>query len=58
MASLGVRDQISEMRHRELELARSGDAMERLKVRTRRTEAETLMHPRGLGDFRVLVARR
>ncbi len=56
LATLGLRDRISEMRHRELELARSGDAMERLKVRTRRTEAETLMHPRGLGDFRVLVA--
>jgi SAM-dependent MidA family methyltransferase len=56
LATLGVRERISEMRHRELELARSGDAMERLKVRTRRTEAETLMNPRGLGDFRVLVA--
>ena len=58
LAQLGVRDRISEMRHRELDLARSGDEMERLKVRTLRTEAETLVHPRGLGDFRVLVARR
>jgi SAM-dependent MidA family methyltransferase len=58
LAQLGVRGRISEMRHRELDLARSGDEMERLKVRTLRTEAETLMHPRGLGDFRVLVARR
>jgi SAM-dependent MidA family methyltransferase len=58
LATLGVRDRISEMRHRELELARSGDEMERLKVRTLRTEAETLVNPRGLGDFRVLVARR
>ncbi len=58
LAQLGVRDRISEMRHRELDLARSGDEMERLKVRTLRTEAETLIHPRGLGDFRVLVARR
>ncbi|MDH3518598.1 MAG: SAM-dependent methyltransferase, partial [Acidimicrobiia bacterium] len=57
LASLGLRERISELRHRELALARSGDEMERLKVRTVRTEAETLMHPRGLGDFRVLVAR-
>ncbi len=54
----GLRDRISEMRHRELDLARSGDEMERLRVRTLRQEAETLTHPRGLGDFRVLIARR
>jgi SAM-dependent MidA family methyltransferase len=58
LAEWGLRERISELRHRELELARSGDEMERLKVRTIRTEAETLVHPRGLGDFRVLVARR
>lgn len=58
LAQLGVRERISEMRHRELELARSGDEMERLKVRSLRTEVETLIHPRGLGDFRVLVARQ
>ena len=57
LADLGLRDRISRLRHEELELARSGDAMRRLQVRTIRTEAETLMHPRGLGDFRVLVAR-
>lgn len=57
LADLGLRDRLSELRHRELELARSGDAMERLEVRSMRTEAETLLHPRGLGDFRVLIAR-
>lgn len=56
LGELGLRERISELRHRELELARSGDEMQRLQVRTRRTEAETLMHPRGLGDFRVMVA--
>ena len=56
LAELGLRARISAMRHEELALARSGDEMERLRVRTLRTEAETLMHPRGLGDFRVLVA--
>ena len=58
LAQLGLRARISKMRKQELELARSGDEMERLKLRTTRTEAETLIHPRGLGDFRVLVARR
>lgn len=58
LADLGVRARISEMRKQELELARSGDEMERLKVRTLRSEAEALIHPRGLGDFRVLVAQR
>lgn len=60
LAGLGLRDRLSRLRHEELELARStaeGDAMERLKVRSVRTEAETLLHPRGLGDFRVIVAR-
>lgn len=57
LAELGLRSRISELRHRELELARSGDEMERLQVRSLRTEAETLMHPRGLGDFRVVVSR-
>ncbi len=55
LADLGLRERISNLRHQELALARSGDEMERLKVRTTRTEAETLMHPRGLGDFRVLI---
>lgn len=58
LAAYGLQDRISALRHRELELARSGDEVERLRVRAQRTEAETIMHPRGLGDFRVLVARR
>jgi SAM-dependent MidA family methyltransferase len=57
LVSLGLRERISQMRHEELELARAGDEMARLRLRTIRTEAETLLHPRGLGDFRVLVAR-
>ncbi|MDH3731696.1 MAG: SAM-dependent methyltransferase, partial [Acidimicrobiia bacterium] len=57
LAGVGLRDHISELRRRELELARAGDEMERLRVRSQRTDAETLLHPRGLGDFRVMVAR-
>jgi SAM-dependent MidA family methyltransferase len=57
LAGHGLRQVLSDLRLRELELARSGDDIERFAVRTQRTEAETLMHPRGLGDFRVLIAR-
>jgi SAM-dependent MidA family methyltransferase len=58
LTGLGLGDRLSELRHAELEAARSGDGMERLRLRSLKTEAETLLHPRGLGDFRVLVARR
>ncbi len=58
LADLGVRNELTSLRRRELEAARAGDEMERLRLRSRRTEIETLLHPRGLGDFRVLVARR
>ena len=56
LSALGLRDQIREFRHRERDLARDGEAMQRLVVRSEATDAETLLHPRGLGDFRVLVA--
>lgn len=54
LGSLGLRDRLSELRREELEAARAGDEIERLRLRTLKTEAETLLHPRGLGDFRVL----
>lgn len=57
LADLGLRDRLSHFRRAELEATRSGDEMERLRLRTLKTEAETLLHPRGLGDFRVLVFR-
>ncbi len=56
LTSLGLRDRLSELRHAELEATRGGDEMARLQVRSLKTEAETLLHPRGLGDFRVLIA--
>ncbi len=58
LIELGLGERLTQLRHAELEAARSGDEMERLRLRTLKTEAETLLHPRGLGDFRVLVARR
>jgi SAM-dependent MidA family methyltransferase len=54
LAGLGLRERLSELRRAELEAVRSGDHMARLTLRTLKTEAETLLHPRGLGDFRVL----
>lgn len=56
LVSLGLGERLSEIRHSELEAAREGDQQRRLELRSLRTEAETLLHPRGLGDFRVLVA--
>jgi len=58
LTELGLGDRLSDLRHAELEATRSGDEMDRLRLRTLKTEAETLLHPRGLGDFRVLVARK
>ena len=55
LAEWGLREQLSELRRKELSHAAGGDSMERLVVRSRKTEAETLMHQRGLGDFRVLT---
>ena len=58
LASLGLRQRLGELRREELELARHGQVEGRLRTRSLVTEAETLLHPRGLGDFRVLVARK
>jgi len=58
LTGLGVRERLSDLRYEELALARDGDPFKRLQVRSARTEAETLLHPRGLGDFRVLVCRK
>ena len=58
LASLGLREQIRDLRHQERDLAKFRDEMQRLVVRSEATDAETLLHPRGLGDFRVIMARR
>ena len=55
LGELGLRDRLSGLRHQELEATRRGNDLERLAIRSTRTEVETLLHPRGLGDFRVLV---
>ncbi|MGD2101018.1 MAG: SAM-dependent methyltransferase [Acidimicrobiia bacterium] len=54
LTQLGLRERLSALRSAELEATRAGDEIERLRLRTLKTEAETLLHPRGLGDFRVL----
>lgn len=58
LEGLGLTERIRRLRMREAELARTGDELRRLKTRSLRIGAETLLHPRGLGDFRVLIARR
>jgi SAM-dependent MidA family methyltransferase len=55
LTGLGLRDRLSEIRRIELEMARLGDEDERLRLRSLKTEVETLLHPRGLGDFRALT---
>jgi SAM-dependent MidA family methyltransferase len=57
LGELGLRDHLSRLRHSELEATRAGDEVERLKIRSAKTAVETLLHPRGLGDFRVLTIR-
>jgi SAM-dependent MidA family methyltransferase len=54
----GLRDAIADLRAQELDAARKGDTVERLRLRSSVTDAEALLHPRGLGDFRVVVARK
>jgi SAM-dependent MidA family methyltransferase len=53
----GIREALAELRVAELDAARRGDAMHRAALRSRVVDAEALLHPRGLGDFRVLEAR-
>ena len=58
LAGLGLADRLKRLRRKELELARTGGPMERLRVRSKVKEIETLLDPRGLGGFRVMTARR
>jgi len=58
LARWGLRDTVSSLRQRELAIARDGGTMKRLMLRAEHTDAQTLLHPRGLGDFRVLIARK
>jgi SAM-dependent MidA family methyltransferase len=55
LAEWGLRQAVSDMRQLELEHARSGDTMAQLATKSERVDAQTLLHPRGLGDFRVLA---
>ncbi len=55
LAAWGLRKVISSMKQEELAHARAGETMRQVEVKSDRINAETLLHPRGLGDFRVLV---
>ncbi|HJR86807.1 MAG TPA: SAM-dependent methyltransferase [Acidimicrobiia bacterium] len=52
----GLGDRLRDLRRQELEAA-GVDQKYQLELRSRRTAGETLVHERGLGDFRVLIAR-
>ncbi len=54
----GLRERLTRLRGEELSLAATDRVIDRLAVRSRVTDGEALLHPRGLGDFRVLVATR
>lgn len=58
LSGLGLEARRAEVRRRELAEARGGDPIERLRLRSKVKEIDTLLHPRGFGDFRVLVATR
>ncbi len=55
LAEWGLRKIISGMKQQELAHARAGETMRQLEIKSDRINAETLLHPRGLGDFRALV---
>lgn len=57
LTGLGLRERLRRLREEELEAARAGDSARRLRLRTEKTEAETLLHPRGLGAFMVMRCR-
>ncbi|MEX2322784.1 MAG: SAM-dependent methyltransferase [Acidimicrobiia bacterium] len=57
LSEWGIREALVELRVAELDAARRGDAMHRVVLRSQVVDAEALLHPRGLGDFRVLEAR-
>jgi SAM-dependent MidA family methyltransferase len=56
LESWGLREKLADLRRQELAAAGLDEDL-RLSLRSQRTAGETLIHERGLGDFRVLVAR-
>jgi len=54
----GLGERLSALRRGVLIAARQGRTMDQLKLKSQVIEAETLLHPRGLGDFRVAVCRK
>lgn len=51
---LGLGGRLRAVRRQELEFARAGKWQDRLRARSKVKEIETLLHPRGLGDFMAL----
>lgn len=57
LRSWGLKERLAATRQEELAAARSGAVMDRLRLRSEILDIEALLNPRGMGDFRVLVAR-
>jgi len=56
LRSLGLDVTLAELKRQELD-AIGQEEIKRLEFRSERNAGETLLHERGLGDFRVLIAR-
>lgn len=54
LSHLGLQNRLEDLRRSEMSMAADPSQLARLRARSLKTEAETLLHPRGLGDFRVL----
>lgn len=58
LSRYGLPARLAAWRREELDQARAGETLERLRTRHRITGAAALMEPSGLGSFQVLIARR
>jgi len=58
LSRLGLREALSELRRRALQAAKDGDTMLQLRLKSEASAVETLMAPRGLGEFKVLLVTK
>ncbi len=54
LVNLGLGETLDQLRRTERERSVNGDHLESLRIRSEIVGIETVLHPRGLGDFRVL----
>ena len=58
LSRLGLREALSELRQKALQAAKDGDTMLQLRLKSEARAVETLMAPRGLGEFKVLLVTK